>query len=108
MTALNIDSLKPGQTVRLTVTRSPGTVDDEQTVLRLMRTDADIKRALKKGSRERMQNLLVRSRGGRPWEVREKSAKIARAERGVTFTMKYTPVMANDLRRVADLLAVAQ
>ena len=106
--SLSIDSLKPGQTVRLTVTRQPGTVDDEQTVLRLMRTDPDIKRALKKGSRERMQTLLVRSRGGRPWEVREKSAKVARVSKGATFSMKYTPLLAGDVRKVADLLALAQ
>lgn len=107
MSALNVDSLKPGQTLTLTLTRQPGTEDDAQTVLRLMRNDAGIKRALKKGSRERMQNLNVRSRGGRPWEVREKSAKIARADRGSKFTMKYSPLFAADLRKVANILAIA-
>lgn len=98
---LNLDALKPGQNVRVTITSAPLVEDDAQTVMRLMRNDPDIKRALKKGSRDRMQNLYVRSRGLRPWEVRRKSAKIAKTEKGESWTMPWAPHMAADMRRVA-------
>lgn len=105
--SLDVNALKPGQTVKITVAKAPRTVDDTQTVLRLMRLDPDIKRALKKGSRIRMQNLLVRNRGGRPWEVREKSALIARAEKGETWSLTFFPQIAPDLQKVAKFLSVA-
>lgn len=97
---------KAGQTLVCTLVKQPRTETDEQTIQRLMRQDAGIKKALKKGSEERMANLHVRSRGGRPWEVRAKSAKIARAERGVTWTMKFFPQIGPDLARVAAYLSV--
>lgn len=104
---LDVNTLKPGQTVKITVAKAPRTEDDTQTVLRLMRLDPDIKRSLKKGHRTRMQNLVVRSRGGRPWEVREKSALIARAELGESWSLTYFPQIAPDLRKVAKFLSVA-
>lgn len=97
---------KAGQTLVCTLVKQPRTETDEQTIQRLMRQDAGIKKALKKGSEDRMANLHVRSRGGRPWEVRAKSAKIARAEKGATWTMKFFPQIGPDLARVAAYLTV--
>lgn len=97
---------KPGQTLVCTLVKQPRTETDEQTIQRLMRQDGAIKKALKKGSEDRMANLHVRSRGGRPWEVRAKSAKIARAEKGATWTMKFFPQIGPDLARVAAYLTV--
>lgn len=97
---------KAGQTLHCTIIKQARTETDEQTIQRLMRQDAGIKRALSKGSEDRMANLHVRSRGGRPWEVRAKSAKIARPEKGATWTMKFFPQIGPDLRRVAEYLTI--
>ena len=97
---------KPGQTLRCTITTEPLVEDDRQTLMRLMRNDAGIKRALKKGSRDRMANLYVRSRGKRPWEVRRKSATIAKVTKGETWEMPWIPHAMHDLQRVSKYIDV--
>jgi hypothetical protein len=97
---------KAGQTLRLTITRAPTTVDAQQTVLRLMRQDPAIKKALRAGQELRMGRLIVRSRGGRPWEVREKSAKVARPTKGASWSMRYFPQIAGDLHNVARFVEI--
>lgn len=99
-------SFKPGQNIRCTVTRSIRTEDARDTVMRLMRQDPDIKRGLKKAQEHRLDTLVVRGRGGRPWPTRRKSAKIARAERGESWTMPYTPLLQHDLASVAQYLKI--
>lgn len=99
--APDFDAIKPGQPVRVTITTEPRVEDDIQTVMRLMRNDPGIKRALKKGSNDRMKNLYVRMRGKRPWEVRRISAKIAKVNKGESWTMFWSPLMAADFRRIA-------
>lgn len=97
---------KPGQTLSITLTKEPRSEAMEKTLLRLMRMDAGIKRALKSGHDERMGRLHIRSRGGRPWEVREKSARIARVEKGRTFSLKFYPGIGPDLAVAAPYIAV--
>lgn len=101
-----LENIKPGQTIRCTVTSNVQREDDAQTIVRLMRQDPDIKRRLKKSQEYRMRNLYVRSRGKRPWAVRQTSGKGAHAVKGATWTMTYIPQLANDFRAVSDYLSV--
>ena len=101
-----IDTLKPGQTIRCTVLKEIGTHSARSTVLRLMRCDPEIKRALRGAQHRRMKRLIVRSRGGRPWAVREKSASIAQARAGQSWTMTWFPHIAPDFRSVERYLKI--
>ena len=104
---LNLDSLKPGATVTFVVTEAPLVENHIQTIERLMRQDPDLKRGLKKGQHDRMKRLIVRSRGGRPWEKRELSSKVVRVEAGAKWTMTYIPQLANDIKNVSRYLGQA-
>lgn len=97
---------KPGQTLRCTVIKLPYTHTSVSTVMRLMRFDAAIKRRLKASSEYRARTLYVRSRGGRPWEVRRTPAKYANPVLGASWTMKYFPHIAPDIASVSDYLKI--
>ncbi|MCB9838307.1 MAG: hypothetical protein H6813_03130 [Phycisphaeraceae bacterium] len=98
------DAIKPGQTLTCTVTAEPRTEDDRQTIARLMRQDPAVKKRLKGAQKFRLDNLVVRSRGKRPWAVRRRVAKVARVERGATWTMPWLPNLAGDLRSVEQYI----
>lgn len=100
------NAFKPGQSVRCTITKHVRVPSAQQTILRLMRLDPDIKRALVKAQEHRLRTLVVRGRGGRPWPTRRRSSKIARADMGATWTMPYTPLLAKDIASVADCLKI--
>lgn len=99
-------NLKPGQQIRVTITAEPRRERDIDTLQRLMRMDPEAKRLLKKAQRFRMQTLVVRSRGKRPWEVRRPSAKLVRAEKGASWIMPYFPHIAPELNAVGRFLEV--
>ena len=101
-----IDSIKPGQTLTVTVTTAPRTEDDQQTIARLMRQDPSIKKRLKDAQKRRADTLVVRSRGKRPWAVRRGVSKIARVEQGASWTMPWVPTIAGDLRSVEKFLDI--
>jgi len=101
-----IDTLKPGQQIRCTIVNEPNTDHASSTVLRLMRLDPDIKRGLKHAQLRRMKRLIVRSRGGRPWAVREKSSKLAHTAKGQSWTMTWIPHVAPDFKSVASFLKI--
>jgi len=101
-----MDSYKPGQNLKCTIVLEPRTQDDQQTVARLMRRDSDVKRQLKSAQEYRMQNLYVRSRGKRPWEVRVKAAQYALPKLGATWTMPYVPHVVPDMQAVAKFIKV--
>lgn len=101
-----LESIKPGQNIRCTVLKDLRPGDAQDTVLRLMRFDPDIKRSLKSAQERRLQKLIVRSRGGRPFEMHQRSSKIARAIKGATWTMTYFPHVAPDFRSVASVVKV--
>lgn len=104
--ANELGAMKPGSTIQVTVTKAPRVVDHVQTIQRLMRQDPEFVKALKKASKERMQRLIVRSRGGRPWEQRETSSKIVRVEKGATWKMRLVPQLVADLKSVEKYLDV--
>ena len=103
---INPASYAAGQQIRCTITSSPRSKGAEYTLVRLMRLDPASKRAMTRSHRERMQNLVVRSRGGRPWCVREQASKIVRAETGESWTMAFLPKFAPDLNSVAEYLKI--
>jgi len=99
-----IDAIKPGQTLTVTVTAEPRREDDRQTIARLMRQDPAIKKRLKGAQKQRLDTLVVRSRGKRPWAVRRQVAKVARVEQGATWSFPWLPNLAGDLRSVEKFL----
>lgn len=101
-----IETLKPGQSLRCTILKAPRTENRQQTILRLMRKDAAISRALRKASRRRQQNMVIYNRGNRDWFKRETVGKLARVAAGETWTMLYTPDLAPDLRTVEKYLQI--
>jgi hypothetical protein len=102
-----IDTLKPGQSVRCTIVKAPRTEDRLQTILRLMRKDAGIRRGLRKAARRRRQHMVIYNRGNRDWVKRERVGKIARVAAGESWTMLYTPDVATDLKSVEKYLQVS-
>lgn len=94
-------AFKPGQTIRCTLVQALRTPSAVKTVSRLMRLDATINRRLKSASEYRMRTLVVRSRGKRPWEVRQRSAKYVDLRPGATWTIKFYPQIGPDLASVA-------
>ncbi|MFI4853342.1 MAG: hypothetical protein ACIAQF_00010 [Phycisphaerales bacterium JB065] len=101
-----LDTLKAGDTLKCTVTKTIRVDDKRETVTRLMRFDPDIKRALKKGQERRMRTLKVRTRGGRPFEMYEKSAKVAVPVEGASWEMTWFPHIKHDVASVMDCIKI--
>lgn len=101
-----LQSLKPGQTIRCTLTKDVRIEDDASTVLRLMRLDPAVKRKLKSAQEHRVRTLEIVSRGKRPWECRVKSARQVRAEKGATWTMKWFPHVLKDFASVQKYMKI--
>jgi len=100
------DIYSPGATLRMTVARVPRREDQRQTIVRLMRQDPLVRKALRRAQDERKRTLVVRSRGGRPWPLRGKASKIARIEEGASWTMNALPTLQSDFASVAPFLNV--
>jgi hypothetical protein len=96
----------PGQTIRCTITAEPGVKDRTDTIARLMRRDSGISRSLRKGQKLREQNMVIYNRGNRDWYKRAVCGKVAIVKTGNSWTMPYTPDLANDLASVAKYLKI--
>lgn len=105
---LNIDALKPGQNIRCTITNEPRTEHRRKTIARLMRRDPANKKALRHAQKVRRQRMNVYTRGGRDWYSRESVAKIVDTTAGKSWTMAYTPDIANDLQSVGSYISIEQ
>lgn len=105
-TKITPTSYSAGQHIKCTVTGMPSSKGAEYTIARLMRLDPDNYRALSRSHQERSQNLIYRSRGGRPWAKRVIAAKIVRPERGESWTMPFFPQMAGELNAVARFVKI--
>ena len=101
-----LDTLKAGDTIKCTVTKTIRVHSKRETVTRLMRFDPDIKRALKKGQERRMRDLHIRSRGGRPFEMYQRAAKVAVPVEGATWQMTYIPHIKGDIAAVSDCISI--
>jgi hypothetical protein len=101
-----LNAMKPGQSIRCTVTKDIRVDDDYSTVMRLMRFDPAVKRKLKSAQEHRVRTLVIVSRGKRPWECREKSAQQVQAVKGATWTMRWMPHVEKDFACVEKYLKV--
>ena len=97
---------KPGQNIRLTITAAPRNEAGVDTLERLMRQEPSVKRGLRKAQRRRRQDMVVYNRGNRDWYKREKCARIARAEKGATWTMAYSHQLAPELASIASYVKI--
>ncbi len=101
-----IDTLTAGETVTCTIERVPNNKGACDTITRLMRRDPDIKRNLARAQKLRRRRMHSYIRGNRLWYSREKAARVARCEQGVTWTMPFTFDISPDLNSVAEYLKV--
>jgi hypothetical protein len=101
-----MNTFKPGQQVKCTITALPKTDDQTSTLERLMRRDASAKRALKKGHRRRQQEMVVYNRGNRDWYKREKCGKVVRVAQGATWSMPYSLDVAHDIAVVSSFISI--
>lgn len=101
-----LDTLKPGQTIRCTVTKAPRLPAAVDTIQKLMRQEPRVRRGLRKSQRRRRQNMIVYNRGNRDWYKRAKCADIVKVEAGATWTMDYTLEFAPEFRSVAKYVQV--
>lgn len=101
-----LDTLKPGQTISCTVTTVPRTVDQVQTVERLMRRDLHAAKGLRKAQRQRRQGMVIYNRGNRDWYKRELCSKIVHCTQGKTWSMLFTPDLLPDFRNIQKFIAI--
>jgi hypothetical protein len=104
--ATSLDTLKPGQAIRCTITSAPRTEAKLDTLERLMQMDPGIKKGLRRAQRRRRQDMVVYNRGNRDWYKREKCAQIARPAAGSTWTMAYSHQIQPDLSSVSAHISV--
>jgi len=101
-----LENVQPGQTIECTVTAEPRREADRKTIMRLMRQDPEIKRALRAAQEHRRRHTPTKQRGGRRWAQRERAAKVARVEQGRSWRFSYTPLLRDDLEAVSEFVDV--
>jgi hypothetical protein len=101
-----LDTLKPGQTIRCTITAAPRTEAGIDTLERLMRQEPSIKRGLRRAQRRRRQDMVVYNRGNRDWYKREICGKLVQARKGASWTMQYSLQILPELKSLAKYLQV--
>jgi hypothetical protein len=93
-----------GQTT-FTITRTPNRTADQKTIQRLMRMQRDIQNGLRRlANRRRREDNITRQRAGGQWTQRVKMTKLARVEKGESFTITVTPQIMADLKAVEKFL----
>ncbi|MFN0132470.1 MAG: hypothetical protein ACKVW3_08080 [Phycisphaerales bacterium] len=101
-----LDKLKPGQTIRCTITKLPRAEAGVDTIHGLMRQQPDVKRGLRKAQRRRRQNMVVYNRGNRDWYKREVCSKLIHPRQGVSWTMTYSLHVRPELASVEGFLKI--
>ncbi|MFI4898657.1 MAG: hypothetical protein ACIARR_12630 [Phycisphaerales bacterium JB059] len=101
-----LDGIKAGQTIKCTITGEPRAQDATDTIVRLMRRDPNIKRALARAQRLRRQRMNTYIRGNRTWYSRERCSKIAKVQSGASWEMPFTFDIAPDLQSVGQFVSV--
>ena len=101
-----LDGIKAGQTIKCTITGEPKAQDAADTIVRLMRRDPDIKRALTRAQRLRRQRMHTYIRGNRVWYARERCSNIAKVKTGASWQMPFTVDIAPDLSAVGAYVNV--
>jgi hypothetical protein len=95
--------LKPGQTVRVTISKKITRDAARKTLERLFMKDKAIKAPLDRRSRNFVD--IPGRRGGRIWTKRPNKIHPA-LERGTAATIKVTPQAVKDLKSVEDFIQV--
>ena len=108
MASFDVSKFKPGQNLVCTISKTPSTDDQADTIARLMRMDPEPKRALRRAQRMRRQRMIVYNRGNRDWYSREKSAKVVHVAKGETWTMPYSHDMAGALAVIQPFVTIKQ
>ena len=99
------DVIAPGNEVTFTITKAPRRIRDQKTLLRLMRMQPHIQKGLKMLQRRRaLQDNDPRRRAGLIWVHRKRATKLARVERGASFTLRVTPHIIPDIKSVDRFL----
>ncbi len=101
-----LDGIQAGQTIKCTITSEPLAHAPRETILRLMRRDPDIKRALTRAQQLRRRRMHRYIRGNRLYSSREKCSNIARVAKGESWAMPFTPDIAPDIESVGSYLNV--
>lgn len=102
-----INDLKPGSTIKVTVTETPKTAAARHTIRRLMRMNTETQRVLKKAQRHRDTTVIIRRiRAGKLWHQRPRVPLTVRAEAGESWEMRYRPQIAHDLASVSKFVKV--
>ena len=100
---MDID-LKPGQTVRVTISRHINRESARKTLERLFMTDKAVSAPIERRSRNFKE--IPGRRGGRIWTKRPNKIHPT-LERGAAATIRTTPQAIKDLRSVEDFSQVA-
>ena len=100
---MDID-LKPGQTVRVTISRHINRESARKTLERLFMKDKAVSTPLERRSRNFKE--IPGRRGGRIWTKRPNKIHPT-LERGAAATIRTTPQAIKDLRSVEDFIQVA-
>jgi hypothetical protein len=99
-------SAKPGQMIKLTVTKKPNAAGGVKTLERLMRQDPATKKGLKNAYKARAATTITYNRGNRDWVKRQSCGKLVRVIKGASWTMPFTVDLAADLKSVEKYLKV--
>src|SRR5688500_198245 len=95
--------LKPGQTVRVTISKTINRDAARKTIERLFRKDRTVTAPIE--AREANFKDLPKRRGGRIWTKRPNKVHLA-LNRGDAATVKATPQAIKDLQSVSDFVEV--
>jgi hypothetical protein len=99
------DVIAPTKKVTFTIKKSPRRVADVKTIQRLMLMQRSIQNGLRKLSKRRKRHDNYTSpRAGRMWMTRMPTTKIARVEKGATFTLTITAQLMPDIKAVEKYL----
>lgn len=103
-----LDTIEPGQTIRVTVAAEPRSAGARKTIERLMRRDPEHAKGLRRAQDLRRDRTNSYIRGNRLFHARPKAARVVRALPGRTWTMRLTADIVPDLRSVSELLKIEQ
>ena len=95
--------LKPGQTVRVTISKTINRESARKTLERLFMKDKAVSKPIERRSRNFKE--LPKRRGGTIWTKRPNKIHPG-LERGTAATIKVTPQAVKDLRSVEDFIQV--
>ena len=95
--------LKPGGTVRVTISKNITRESARKTLIRLFMSDKEVAKPIERRSRNFKE--LPKRRGGQIWTKRPNKV-FPKLERGTGATIKATPQSIKDLRSVEDFIQV--